>query len=214
MPQIYVTKSTRQRKHKDGSNAPQPKCETCGKTIEVGMPHKNVSVRSGSFSQVFVRCMDEPDWHIWELSSSLSARLEEVSYNFHAALSDGAFETVDDVRGALEEAANSIREIAEEKRESATNIEEGFQHATYQSDELNDQADNLESWADEIESVDVPDLPELEEQDCDGGSDHTDPLCICSGTGRVTPEELSDEAMEEWRAEVEDVISIVDESPV
>lgn len=164
MPKIYRTKSTRQRKNKDGSNAPQPVCEVCKTTIEVGMPHKNVSVRQGSFSVLRIRCVNEPDWKPWEVSSSLSARLEEVSYNFWQALGS-AYESEDDVRSALSEAAEAIREIAEEKRDSAQNIEYGFGHSTWQSDELNETADSLDSWADEVENLYIPDPEDADELD-------------------------------------------------
>ena len=164
MPTIYRTKSTRQRKNKDGSNAPQPQCEICKSTIEVGMPHKNVSVRQGSSSVIRIRCVNEPDWKPWEISNSLSARLQEVSHNFWEALGS-AYESEDDVSSALSDAAEAIREIAEEKRESAQNIEDGFGHTTWQSDELNEQADSLESWADEVENLDIPDPEDADELD-------------------------------------------------
>jgi hypothetical protein len=196
MAQIYVTKKTRQRKNKDGSNAPQPKCEVCGITIEVGMSHKNVSVRSSYSSTTRVRCMNEPDWKPWELSSSLSARLQEVAYNFWQSF-DGGFESADDVLSMLSEAAEAVKEIAEEKRESSQNIEDGFGHPTEQSDELAQQADDLESWADEIENADLPELPDHE---CDDSE--------CAAT------EPTEDQLDEWRDEVRTVCEIVDEVPV
>ena len=126
---------------------------------------------------------------------------------------------------ALGEAASAIREIAEAKRESASNIEEGFGHETSQSDELNDVADTLENWADDVEAVEVPDLPEPEETDCEecnGTGEVSDPnddaavleCAECNGEGKITPDEPTEEQMEEWRSEVTDACSIVDECPV
>jgi hypothetical protein len=36
----------------------------------------------------------------------------------------------------------------------------------------------------------------------------------CNATGKITPEEPTEEQIEAWRDEVRDVVSIVDESPV
>lgn len=214
MPTIYRTKKTRQRKNKDGTDAPMPVCDVCHKPIAVGQPHKNVSIRQGSMFVTKVRCANEPDWHIWELSDSLSARLAHVAYDFDQALS-GTYDSVDDVTSALEEAASAVREIAEEKRESASNIEDGFGHATQQSDELNEVADALESWADEIESADVPELPEPEEEDCDVCNGNVSSGCEkCHGTGVFTPDAPTEDQLEEWRDLVRDAVSIVEESPV
>lgn len=189
MAQIYYTKRTRQRKNKDGSLAPMPRCEVCKVEIAVGEPHKNVSTRSGSYFVTRIRCAVEPDWKPWELSSSLDARLQEVSFNFWEAF-DGGFESVDDVESMLAECAEAVREIAEEKRESAQNIEDGFQHPTEQSDDLNQKADDLESWAEEIEGLDVP-TPDVEDD-----------------------AELTEDDLEAWREEVREAVSIVDDYPV
>ena len=119
-------------------------CDKCAKVIEVGSPYKHMSPKSGPYGgRRLVRCEVCPDWHQWEYSSSLSARLAEVSYYFWENIVE--VNNADDVTDALGNAAQAVRDIAEEKRESASNIEEGFQHSTYQSDELNEQADSLDS---------------------------------------------------------------------
>ena len=152
---------------------PNRKCGKCGKEIEVGSPYKHISPRSGPYGgRTLYRCKSCPDWHVWEYSGSLSARLAEIDFNFTEEL-DAEFEDTDYVQDALNTAAEAVREIAGEKTEAADNIENGFQHATYQSDELRDQGEQLESWADEIESADIPELPEPEETECEP----------CDGTG-------------------------------
>jgi RecJ-like exonuclease len=132
------------------------------------------------------------------------------------------------VQSALQSAADEIRSLAEEKREGAQNIEEGFGHETEKSQELNDIADQLDSWADEVENADVPDLSDPEEVDCeecDGtgevesvvaeGDTSFDTNCSeCNGTGQVTPDEPTEDQLAEWLDEVRDAVSIVDESPV
>ena len=134
---------------------PNYKCEACQKEIEPGMPYKFVEPKLGPMR---VRCMECPVWQPWDLSSSLAARLEQIQHEYATTVDPE--EDEDDVQSKLEDAAYAVREIAEEKRESANNIEEGFQHPTAQSDELNEIADNLDSWADEIEGWEIPEKPE------------------------------------------------------
>jgi len=125
-------------------------------------------------------------------------------------------------------AAEAIRELAEAKRESAQNIVDGFGHETSTSDELSDVADQLDTWADEIESTDVPEDPDPDEEcvGC-GGTGELDPdgredaivlengnlQCPeCGGEGR--PKEATEAQLDEWRSEVESATSIIDESPL
>lgn len=209
---------------------PSEKCGKCGRDIEVGQPYKHISPRSGPYGgRRLVRCATCPEWHVWEYSSSLSARLAEVSYNFEQAISETTSE--EDADSALTDAADAVRGIAEEKRESAQSIEDGFQHATSQSDELNEIADSLDSWADDIENATVPDFPEPEEEDCEtceGSGKVDDPAnetngdgeeaeqidCEkCEGSGKITPDEPTNDQIDEWREEVRNE-SGVDDSPV
>jgi RecJ-like exonuclease len=177
---------------------------------------------------------------VWEYSSSLSARLAQISYDFGNDIAN--VESEEDVQSALDSAAEAVKEIAEEKREGASNIEDGFGHETSASTELAEIADSLEEWADEISSADIPELPEPEDEDCDecdgtgkvenpeydreiGEEDgeHYDPAYLeeeeieceaCEGTGTITPEEPTEDQMSQWRDDVVDACSIVDESPV
>lgn len=204
-----------------------PGCAHEDREIKPGQAYKHITPKSGPYGGVQRnRHADHPDWQVWDYSYSLSAQTARIAYDFSNAL-DGA-ETPEDVESSLQEAAEAVREIAEAKRESAQNIEDGFGHETQQSEELNSTADELDTWADEIEGADVPDLPEPEETDCEecGGSGevevdvegsdepNVEPCDECDGTGQVTPDEPTDEQMDEWRDEVRESLSIVDECPV
>jgi hypothetical protein len=224
---------------RDDRSKPLPPytCGYCHEPIAIGTPYKHISPKSGPYGGRTLRRHEScPTWQVWDYSSSLSARLAQIEHEFSTALADAA--GPDDVTSALETAAESVRELAGEKRESSEAIVEGFQHSTSQSDELEEQADALESWADEIENVSVPEYPEPEEEDCGecAGTgkivqlyEDSDPepwrpgsyaegvvrdCGECEGTGQVTPDEPTDDQVDEWRGEVESETSIVGEPPV
>lgn len=183
---------------------PKPlfRCDFCKEEIALGTPYKWIEPHGRGMMTRHEGC---PTWQVWEYSNSLSARISQIQADGPDA---AEFEDEDGIKGWLEAKAQEIRDLAEEKREAATNIEEGFQHATYQSDELNETADQLDSWADEVEQADIPELPEPEDEECtecggtgglddgDGGSETCDE---CGGSGQVTPETLSEEQLDEWR---------------
>jgi len=63
----------------------------------------------------------------------------------------------------LNSAAEEVRQVGEEYRESAQNIEDGFGHRTSQCDEIDEKAENCDQMADSIEdaasqleSIEVP----------------------------------------------------------
>lgn len=163
---------------------PNHTCGKCHTDIKPGDPYKHISPRSGPYGgRTLYRCGNCPNWHRWEYSSSLSARCEQIAYDAESQ----SWDCHDDVKAILEDAAQAVRDLAEEKRESAQNIEDGFGRATYQSDELNEVADNLDSWADDIENADIPEDPEPEEDDCDecNGEGYVDVDCeACEGHGQ------------------------------
>jgi len=201
-------------------------CDYCHKTIEVGTSFKHISPRSGPYGghkrTRHERC---PSWQVWEYSSSLSARLAQISHDFWQEI-DGV-ESTDDVQGALDSAAEEIRSLAEEKREGASNIEEGFDHPTATSEELESVADELETWADDVSSADVPEpeactecdgTHEVECPTCDGDGKVEDEDCEeCDGSGTVDCEAGCDEDGMDivgWRESLQDSLTIVDECPV
>jgi hypothetical protein len=219
---------------------PKPihKCERCNTSLVVGEKYRVVAIKTQSGGYDRFRCMACPVWLPWELSNSLSARISQIQS-----------EDID-VSGAEDESsaqdcaaplAEMIRELAEEKRESASNIEDGFGHSTFMSDELNETADNLDSWADELENLSFEDTPATDCPDCDG--DGTEDCQECDGNGEITDEagdsqecencacddgkvdcstcqnsgerEVPQEEMEEWRESVRQTIQdALDNAPM
>lgn len=239
---------------------PMPRCDArpCkhGDTeIKVGMAYKHISPKSGPYGgRTLTRHEDCPTWNVWEYSSSLSARLAQISHEAWGSFPEDA-ESTEDIESWLEDVATEVEALADEKDESADNIEEGFQHETSASEELREVAETLRGWAEEIRGADVPDLPEAEETDCETcegtgkveeecvycsgtgdlsetveGNEDTDPEedCTqcegsgetevdcedCDGTGQVTPEEPTDEQMDDWRDEVREAVTVIDDCPL
>lgn len=169
---------------------PNHVCDRCGKEIIPGEPYKWVPIFRGPRKN---RCGACPKWSSWELSSSLEARLEEIAHNFWQDL-DGAGSD-GELKDAIDEIVNAVREIADEKDEAADNMEDGFGHPIPQSDEMHELAEALRSWADEIEDANVPGLEEYADDD-------------------DNEEGPSDEQVDRWREDVASELSMIDEPPL
>jgi len=207
---------------------PPETCDFPGCTIDdgkilPGTSYKWIKPKSGPYGgRKRSRHTSHPSWNVWEYSNSLSAQIERIVYDANTAI-EGAEDT-DSVKEALTSAAEEIRALAEEKREGASNIEDGFGHATAMSDELNETADALEDWASSVEDADVPEMPdpsdadeddweECSEEDC--SSTDPNPDCPeCDGKGVVEPTEPTEAQMDDWHSQVEDAIAILGEIPV
>lgn len=195
MPRITHVKKARVRRYEDGTEKPNLKCERHGTEIKPGDPYKWMSIKTGPMSsRKLIRCAACPTWQPWEYSNALWARLAQIVFDFENSLAE--IDNTDDLDELLAETAGAIRDIAEEKREAASNIEDGFGHATEKSDELTDIADNLDGWADEFENASYTEFPEGDE------CEH------CGGTGKIATEE----DIEEWRQGLSGEFNL--ESPV
>lgn len=190
---------------------PMPVCDHCHKPIEVGQPYKHISPKSGPYGgRTLNRHAACPTWQVWEYSNSLSARISQIQHQFSEDMA--GVESEDDVTAALEEAADQARELAEEKRESAENIRDGFGHDTYQSEELDEVADNIESWADDIANTSVPDVGDFRCEECSGEGqiDEDGAMIECESCGGDT--DWFD--IEAWRDAVDSEVSMVEEGPM
>jgi len=164
---------------------PNLRCDFSGCThpdreIKPGQAYKWIKPKSGPYGgRMMARHADHPSWQVWEYSSSLSARIAQITETVDT---DG-IEDEDSARSVLEDAAQQIRDLADEKREGADNIVEGFGHETSQSEELVQVADDLEGWADDLESTT---LPEADEHGCDVCDGDGQMDCdVCAGSGEV-----------------------------
>jgi hypothetical protein len=216
MAKIDFIKAARPRRDKEGNLKPNLTCELDkAHEIKPGDSYRKASGRRGGGFYTRVRCAACPTWQPWDLSDSLSNRLAEIVYNYEQAILDVT--TVEEFQGALEEAHDAVVEIAEEKRESAENIESGFGHETEQSTELAEIADELDSWADAIDAAksDIPDMPEPgEDAEDEGEKDSDAPESEdAEDEGEKGDAELTEEQVEAWREEAIGAITVMDESP-
>lgn len=128
-------------------------CGKCGKKIPKGNPYIHWKFRFGGKR---IRCTSCPRPRQSELTNSdkLSrcyAAGEAIGDAIEAFRKDGELE---ELRSALESAAEEIREVAEEYRDSASNVEEGMNGNRMPiCDELEEKADNLDGKADDIEQA-------------------------------------------------------------
>ena len=204
MAKINRVKSARVRKDKDGNVKPNHICEVHqGEEIKPGDSYKYISIKTGPYSShTRYRCAAAPDWHHWDYSSSLSARVAQIQHDGEEALSSA--EIAEDFESVAEEIAEWIEGLAQEKYENAQNIEDGFGHPTAKSEELDEIASGLDDWATEIRDAanGLDDAPEQENFDDDDDSGQT-------------AEELHQEALEAWADEARDAIQeALDNCPV
>ncbi len=197
---------------------PMPKCEKCGKTIEVGSPYKWVKPKSGpSGGRTRTRCSACPSWRPSELtgSSALSAL-----YGAQEAAEDdlSAWEPddgTDALEAILSTLAEGIREAAQVYEEGADNMEDGFGHETSSSAELREKAETLNGMADEVEQAGdfeewdedqakADALAESPEIEADGYDWDEDP----EGLDAVV-QDAKDAYAEEQRTKVEDAMAEV-----
>lgn len=170
---------------------PMPKCDHCGKEIEPGQSYRWVKLRFGKR----FRHAEHPSWQPWDLSSSMANRILQVTSGVE--LPD-SFDDASDIQGILEGVADEIDGFAEERRESAQNIVDGFGHETEMSYQLEEHADGLEAWAEELRSWEPseeapdPDEDRFQDSDCGtcGGSGSVDSDCEdCGGSGFIDDDE-------------------------
>ena len=127
-------------------------CSKCGKKIESGARYIWWKFRFGGKR---IRCGACPRPRQSELTNS-----DKLSRCYAAGESiQDAIDTfqkdfdIDSLRSTVEDAANEIREVAQEYRDSAESVESGMNNRMPICDELEEKADNLESKADDMESA-------------------------------------------------------------
>lgn len=143
----------------------QGNCGKCQKEIAKGDSYRWWKPRYGSKQ---VRCMlrscapRQSDLTSSDKLSRAYAAGESVEDAIEAFRADHDFESL---KSAVSDAAEQLREVAEEYREASSNVESGMNGNRMPiCDEMEEKADSLESQADDMESA-VDEFEEREEVD-------------------------------------------------
>jgi hypothetical protein len=185
-----------------------------------------------------------PTWQVWEYSNSWSARIAQATHDFdvsNAESTDDVQSALDDVAAAIKELAEESRETAGNIEDGFGHPTSQSEEAEQRADDLDGWADEI-SGAD-IPDLPEPeprwfvtngdgvasDLFEEDGYDSEMDAEqalasHRDDNDEEPGEDgefddgfeieEITPDEPTEEQLNDWRDEVLDACSIVDESPV
>lgn len=209
MARVTYVKSARGKK-----NGAKMTCHNCRREIKPGDAYKWFANRIGRSS---IRKNYCSTCHIRQSDMTTSPHLQTIYAGQEAA--DDALDgldgrgTLDSLSAIMRDCAEAYREAQASYEESADNIEEGFGHETYQSEEIREKAqacesaaDELESAADEVENMDDPDLSdeELKEDfDYEGETDENDEPVDKDDYDRELHEWAEEQRDDRWDAAVE-----------
>lgn len=136
------------------SQKDQGNCRRCGKAIKCGEPYFWFANRIGGSSIRKNYCADHrprmSDTTTSKMSSVYAAR-ENVDDIVQAASGDWKA-YAESLSEALNEAAQTSRDVAEEYRDGVSNMPEGLQQGSI-AQESEEKADALDSWADALENA-------------------------------------------------------------
>ncbi len=219
-------------------------CDIDGGEIKPGSAYNWIKPKSGPYGGTLkARHAVHPTWRIWEYSSSWSARIAQATDGFSvdtAESPEDVTSALEDVANAIRELAEESRETASNIEEGFGHATSQSEEAEQRADDLDGWADEIE----QAEIPDLPEVEERyfvtngdgvvsdlfeedgydteaeaqaaldeyrQENGTNGDGDDSDDGFEVEG---IEPDEPTEEQLEEWRAEVEDACSIVDESPV
>lgn len=145
---------------------PNRKCGRCGKEIKPGdgyywWANKLPGARSG-YKQI--RCADHPPT-LAERTPGRAGQLLGLQAEWDKMLAEAS--TIEDLQSVRDDIAGQIRDFAQEFADSADNMESGFGHETYQSQDLREKGEAIEAVADEVEQVEPEGEDEGDEFDED-----------------------------------------------
>jgi len=134
-------------------------CGSCGQPINIGDPYKWVAPRAHRAARGVkkVRHTSCPSWKASELTSSQHlATIYAAQEDAEVELATLSIDSLEDVEGMVERLqeiasafADNLQEAVDSYAESADNIEDGFGHETYQSQELRENSEAIEGWMEE-----------------------------------------------------------------
>jgi hypothetical protein len=137
-------------------------CYSCHQSIEVGQSYRWTQPSRYSMRYNWhIDCAMPPGSALEtnDKRATAMAAFENLYDNLGSLLTDAEndpdFDLEDAVSSALTDAADEVEQAAEMWRESQQAIEDGFGHATYQSDEMAERADEYDGVAQSLQAIDT-----------------------------------------------------------
>ena len=161
MARVKTIKKARQSKK-------ERRCTRCSYIIQPGETYYSIAKMvfpRGGYTVYF--CYN----HYPKPSDILSGKQSDYA-RMHEEFDDavGNATSGDDLVAALTDLESAVTEMSEEYGDSASNIEDGFGHSTYQSEMMESNRDNLAAYADEINNA----IADVENNDDDVDDDDED----------------------------------------
>lgn len=180
------------------------RCERCGDPIAKGDPYRWWANRAPGMRGGIkhVRCMRTECAPTQ--ADTTPGRLGEW-YRLGEGFEDelNSAETIDEVEAAAESIADQIEAFGQEFIDSAENMEEGFGHATYKSDELRERGDTIMQGAEDVRQAEMPEPVDEDDFDIEDYEGDEDAM-------KDEIAEKTEQAVETARDNVRDAIANVD----
>ena len=140
-------------------------CDFCDEPINIGQAYKWTAPRAhrAAAGHKKSRHEEHPSWRPSQMTTSpylsaIYAAGEGVEDALNTATiptdPDDAEAFIEELKDTAQQATDELEAVAEQYEESSSNIEDGFGHPTYQSEELQERADEVRGWADELGYID------------------------------------------------------------
>lgn len=166
-------------------------CGSCGEKIKPGDSYRwwanKLPGARGSYRNIRcakASCTPRPS----QMKPGRTGQIMAIGEGLDDQLRDmSGFTEVSEFESIRNDLASEVRSFGEEIEESAQNMEDGFGHETYQSQELRERAERIEEAASTLESAEIPEPTEHECAECDGDGEveetHDAEMIQCESCG-------------------------------
>jgi hypothetical protein len=207
------------------------------------MAYKHVSPKSGPYGgSRRVRCNDCPGWQPWDLSNAWWARIQQATADFdvsNAETPDDVTAALEAVADSIRDLAQESEDTADNMEQGFGHSTMQSDEARDRAQALNDWADEIANA--EVPELPEPeavpryfvvnndgsgdvaeDTPEGFEMEAEAQAYMAQIVAMypqAEGDMSIeerdwTPDEPSEEQMDQWRSEVDDAVQVVSESPI